>query len=101
MQKAATDVMQSILFSAVLDAVAALKAASRGLPNNLVRDLQSIHPNTTFADLPKEVQDAIATNTLLFWGLAIAQLGIVVVLSACVDRLAPRWLRACSSSIRW
>ena len=32
--------------------------------------------------------NAIATNTLLFWGLAIAQLGIVVVLSARVDRLA-------------
>ena len=63
MQKAATDVMQSIIFSAVLDAVAALKAASKGLPNNMVRDLQSIHPNTTFADLPKEVQDAIAANT--------------------------------------
>ena len=63
MQKAATDVMQSILFSAVLDAVAALKAASKGLPNTMIRDLQSIHPNTTFADLPKEVQDAIATNT--------------------------------------
>jgi hypothetical protein len=63
MQKAATDVMQSILFSAVLDAVASLKAASKGLPNNMVRDLQSIHPNTTFADLPKELQDAIVTNT--------------------------------------
>ena len=63
MPKAATDVMQSILFSAVLDAVAALKAASKGLPNTMIRDLQSIHPNTTFADLPKEVQDAIATNT--------------------------------------
>ena len=33
MQRAATDVMQSILFSAVLDAIAALKAASGGLPN--------------------------------------------------------------------
>ncbi len=32
--------------------------------------------------------NAIATNTLLFWGLAIAQIGIVLVLSARVDRLA-------------
>jgi len=32
---------------------------------------------------------AIASNRLLFWGLAIAQLGIVVVLSARVHRLAP------------
>ena len=32
--------------------------------------------------------NAIATNRLLFWGLAIAQIGIVLVLSARVDRLA-------------
>jgi len=32
--------------------------------------------------------NAIASNTVLFWGLAIAQLGIVIVLSARVDRLA-------------
>ncbi|HET9459715.1 MAG TPA: hypothetical protein VFO51_07035 [Sphingomicrobium sp.] len=63
MQRSATEVMQSILFSAVLDAVEALKAASRGLPNQLVRDLQSIHPNITFGDLPKELQDAIAEST--------------------------------------
>ena len=62
MPRAATDVMQSIIFSAVLDAVEALKAASRGLPNQLVRDLQSIHPNTTFADLPKELQQAITDS---------------------------------------
>lgn len=31
---------------------------------------------------------AIATNTLLFWGLAIAQIGIVMTLSTRVDRLA-------------
>ena len=63
MQRAATDVMQGIIFSAVLDAVEALKAASKGLPNQMVRDLQSVHPNTTFADLPKELQDAIAAST--------------------------------------
>jgi FtsH-binding integral membrane protein len=32
---------------------------------------------------------AIATNRLLFWGLVIAQLGIVFALSARVQRLAP------------
>ena len=58
MQRAATDVMQSILFSAVLDGIAALKRASGGLPNQLLRDVQAIHPNVTFADLPKELQDA-------------------------------------------
>ena len=63
MPRAANDVMQSILFSAVLDAVAALKAASGGLPNQLLRDVQAIHPNVTFADLPKELQDAIAEST--------------------------------------
>ncbi|HWJ60310.1 MAG TPA: hypothetical protein VNR68_11875 [Sphingomicrobium sp.] len=63
MPRAANDVMQSILFSAVLDAVAALKAASGGLPNQLLRDIQSIHPNTTFGDLPKPLQDAIVAST--------------------------------------
>lgn len=62
MQRAATDVMQSIMFSAVLDAIAALKTASKGLPNQLLRDLQAIHPNVTFADLPKELQDAISSS---------------------------------------
>ena len=62
MPRAATDVMQSILFSAVLDAVAALKTASKGLPNQLLRDVQAIHPNVTFADLPKELQDAISAS---------------------------------------
>ena len=55
--------MQSIMFSAILDAVAALKTASKGLPNQLLRDVQAIHPNVTFADLPKELQDAIAEST--------------------------------------
>lgn len=63
MQRAANDVMQSIIFSAVLDALAALKRASGGLPNQLLRDVQAIHPNVTFADLPKELQDAIAEST--------------------------------------
>ena len=63
MPRAANDVMQSILFSAVLDAIAALKAASRGLPNQLLRDVQAIHANVTFTDLPKELQDAIGEST--------------------------------------
>jgi hypothetical protein len=63
MQRAANEVMQSVLFSAVLDAIAALKAGSGGLPNQLLRDVQAIHPNVTFADLPKAVQDAIAAST--------------------------------------
>jgi hypothetical protein len=63
MPRAATDIMQSIIFSAVLDGIAALKRESRGLPNQLLRDVQAIHPNVTFADLPKELQDAIAEST--------------------------------------
>jgi hypothetical protein len=63
MPRAANDVMQSIIYSAVLDAVAALKRASGGLPNQLLRDVQAIHPNVTFADLPKELQDQIAEST--------------------------------------
>jgi hypothetical protein len=63
MPRAANDVMQSIIFSAVLDGIAALKRASGGLPNQLLRDVQAIHPNVTFADLPKELQDALAEST--------------------------------------
>ena len=63
MAKAATDVMQSVIFSAVIDALQALKRASGGLPNQLLRDVQAIHPNITFADLPKELQDQIVSST--------------------------------------
>nr|WP_314444814.1 hypothetical protein [uncultured Sphingomonas sp.] len=63
MPRAAQDVMQSLIFSAVLDAIAALKSASGNLPNNLLRQVQAIHGNVTLADLPKELQDAIAAST--------------------------------------
>ena len=63
MPRAASDVMQSILFSAVLDGIAALKRASGGLPNQLLRDVQAIHANVTFSDLPKELQDQLAEST--------------------------------------
>ena len=63
MARAASEVMQSIIFSAILEGVAALKRASGGLPNQLLRDVQAIHPNVTFADLPKELQDQIAEST--------------------------------------
>jgi hypothetical protein len=62
MRKSATDVMQEIVAAAVLDAIAALKTASKGLPNNLLRDLNAIHANTTFADLPQEVQNAVSAS---------------------------------------
>lgn len=62
MTKSATDVMQEVIFSAVLDSLAALKTASKGLPNNLLRDLNAIHANTTFADLPPELQASITAS---------------------------------------
>jgi hypothetical protein len=70
MPRAAQDVMQSLIFSAVLDAIAALKASGGNLPNNILRQVQAIHGNVTMADLPKEVQDAIAASTrAVFAGL--------------------------------
>ena len=62
MTKSATDLMQEIIFSAVIDSIQALKTASKGLPNTLLRDLNAIHANVTLGDLPEEVQAAIATN---------------------------------------
>lgn len=78
MTKSATDIMQEILFSAVMDAVAALKAASKGMPNSMLRDIGAMGPNTVFADLPKEVQASItatvrtAFNRLLKEGYSVA-----------------------------
>jgi len=78
MPKAATDVMQAIIFSAVADAFDALKAASKGVPNTMLREIQAVHRNATFADLPKELQDAInasvraAFTQLLKEGYAVA-----------------------------
>ena len=78
MPKAATDVMQAIIFAAVADAFDALKAASKGVPNTMLRDIQAVHRNATFADLPKELQNAInasvrsAFTQLLKEGYAVA-----------------------------
>ena len=78
MPKAATDVMQAIIFAAVADAFDALKSAAKGVPNTMLREIQAVHRNATFADLPKELQDAINTSVrsaftqLLKEGYAIA-----------------------------
>ena len=77
MTKAASDVMQSVLIAAVVEAIEALKAGAGGLPNNLLRDLQGVHRNAAFADLPKALQDSInqsvrsAFNQLLKEGYAV------------------------------
>lgn len=59
MPKSATDVMQDVIFSAVIDALEGFKAASKGVPNVLARDVGAVHRNTTPADLPAEVRAAI------------------------------------------
>jgi hypothetical protein len=82
-QKAASDVMQSVLIAAVVEAIEALKAGSGGLPNNLLRDIQGVHRNAAFADLPKALQDSIsqsvrtAFNQLLKEGYAVGPKGQV------------------------
>jgi hypothetical protein len=81
MTKSATEVMQEIIAAAVLDSIDALKKASKGMPNTLLRDLAAIHANAAFADLPKELQAAILThvrsafNRLLKEGYAVAPAG--------------------------
>jgi hypothetical protein len=63
MQRPANEVMQAIIFSAVVEAMEALKRASGGLTNQLLRHVQAIHRNVTFAALPKDLQDAIVETT--------------------------------------
>ena len=62
MPKAATDVMQAVLFAAVVDALEAMKAASKGVPNILLRDIQAVHRNAMFDDLPRELQQSILAS---------------------------------------
>lgn len=59
MVRSATDVMHDVIFSAVLDALEGFKSAAKGVPNALVRDVGAVHRNTTPADLPAEVRQAI------------------------------------------
>ena len=79
MTKSATDVMHEIILSAVTESVEALKSASKGMPNTLLRDINAIHPNAAFSDLPRELQAAISANVraafnrLLKEGYSIAQ----------------------------
>ena len=61
-ERAATEIMDEALTAAVLDAVAAWKAAAGGLTNVLARDLGAVHANTAPADLPREVRAAIAAS---------------------------------------
>ena len=62
MARSATDIVQQVINAAVVDAIVALREASQGLPNALLRDLASIHANTAFDDLPPAVQKSVATS---------------------------------------
>jgi len=88
MPKAAADVVRSVLFSAVIDAVEALRASSKGLPNNMLRDLQSIHRNTAFEDLPKEVQESIGQSVRSAFGELLKE-GYAVGPRAAVQQSRP------------
>lgn len=63
MTKSATDLVQDAINAAVVDAIVALKSASQGLPNALLRDINAIHANTAFADLPDAVRQAVSAST--------------------------------------
>ena len=78
MTKSATDLMQEIVVSSLIDAVQALRTASKGVPNAMLRDVQAIGPNTGFGDLPRELQASIqesvrqAFNRLLKEGYSVS-----------------------------
>lgn len=59
MTRSAAEVMHDAVVAAVIDGLGALRAASKGVPNALLRDLAAIHPNTTFQDLPSALQASI------------------------------------------
>jgi len=89
MAKSATDIVQDVINAAVVDAIVALKDASQGVPNALIRDLASIHANTAFGDLPPAVQKAVAASVRN----AFAQLrkdGYVIAEAKSVLPTAPR-----------
>jgi hypothetical protein len=89
MAKSATDIVHGVINAAVVDAIVALKEASQGLPNALIRDLASIHANTAFGDLPAAVQKAVAASVRS----AFAQLqkdGYVIAEAKSVLPSAPR-----------
>ena len=79
MDKSANEVMREAIFAAVVDALQALKNASKGMPNTMLRDINAIHANSTFSDLPPELQAAIngsvrdALNRLLKEGYSVSQ----------------------------
>ncbi len=88
MERSATEIMQEALVAAVLDAIIAWKAASGGLANVLARDLGAVHPNTTLADLPREVQAALGASTRSTFNRLLKE-GYNVAKGAPASRAAP------------
>lgn len=62
MTKSAAEVMHEVILSAVIDGLGALRTASKGVPNAMLRDIGAIHPNTTFQDLPADLQASIQSS---------------------------------------
>jgi len=62
MTRSATDVMHDVIYAAVIDAIGALKSGAGNLPNTILRDLNAIHANTTYPDLPEGVRKAIEAS---------------------------------------
>ena len=54
--------MHDVIAAAVIDAIMALRDASKGVPNVLLRDLNSIHSNTAFQDLPPALQKSVEAH---------------------------------------
>jgi hypothetical protein len=88
MTKSATDLVQEIINAAVVDAVVALKDASKGLPNALLRDLAAIHANTSARDLPEAVQKSVAESVREAFA-KLRREGYVVADAKSVQRPAP------------
>ena len=59
MSKSATELMQDVIFSAVVESISSLKLGVKNAPNMLLRDINAIHANSTLADLPPSLQDSI------------------------------------------
>ena len=62
MTKSAAEVMHDVILSAVIDGLGALRTASKGVPNAMLRDIGAIHLNTTFQDLPADLQASIQSS---------------------------------------
>ncbi len=62
MSKSAVEVMQEAMFSAIIDAIEAMKKSSGGTQNVLLREIMAIHANTTFDSLSEGVRDSIKTS---------------------------------------